>query len=225
MVVVVVGSTGAGKSQLAHAVARATSQRVINCDAMQMYRGFDVATNKASGAERGSLAYSLLGELPVTRLHYRVSDFVLDALPLVHRDSLAAGLAIVVGGTNYYVEALLWHSLIGASVPGDDDASESAAGIDERLVRLTPAERHAELARVDAVMAAKLHANDERRVLRSLQIFHRTGTPHSSLLVGADAARHTGELRFARTCVLWVDCDQDTLDARTDAREIGRAHV
>jgi len=221
--VLVVGSTGAGKSQLAHAVARATSARLLNCDAMQMYSGFDVATNKASEQERVGLAYGMLGTLPATRLHYRVSDFVSDAVPQLEADAAASGssLAIAVGGTNYYVEALLWCSLIGATdVQGDqvDTLDATLSPDDARLLQMTPAERFAELARVDPTMASKLHANDERRVLRSLQIFHRTGVRQSALLVGAESSQHSGALRFARTCVLWVDCDQDVLDARTDAR-------
>ena len=221
--VLVVGSTGAGKSQLAHAVARATSARLLNCDAMQMYSGFDVATNKASEQERVGLAYGMLGTLPATRLHYRVSDFVNDAVPQLEADAAASGssLAIAVGGTNCYVEALLWRSLIGATdVHGDQvDTLDAALSPDDaRLLQMAPAERFAELARVDPTMASKLHANDERRVLRSLQIFHRTGVRQSALLVGAESSQHSGALRFARTCVLWVDCDQDVLDARTDAR-------
>lgn len=167
----------------------------------------------------------MLGSLEPARLKYRVGDFVHDALPWLHKRTASDDddVAFVVGGTNYYVEALLWNSLIGASIddePDPDDPTslqDTSDGV-EPFVHLSPTERHAELARVDPVMAAKLHHNDARKVLRALQIFHRTGVPQSSLLVGADAAVHSGALRAARTCVLWVDCDQTVLDERTDAR-------
>ena len=72
-VVVVVGSTGCGKTELATTVARALGHcQVLNADAMQMYRGFDVATNKASLAERGGVPHHMLGNLPPDTLHFRV---------------------------------------------------------------------------------------------------------------------------------------------------------
>ena len=122
---------------------------------------------------------------------------------------------LLVGGTHYYVEALLWRSFIGSSdAPHSDaereSAEESRAAL-QRWSSMSAEERHAELARVDAPLAAKLHANDERRVLRALQVFAESRERLSAQLIG-------GELAFARTCVLWVDCAQDVLDARLDAR-------
>jgi tRNA dimethylallyltransferase len=185
--------------------------------------------NSATVLTRG-VSYRLLGSVEPARLHYRVGEFVQDALPWLRRND--DNVAFVVGGTHYYVEALLWNALIGATDDSDENAAVSGdlnndddtalggftSSADDAFLHLSPAERYAELARVDPVMAAKLHPNDIRKVIRALQLFHRTGVPQSSMLVGNDASLHSGELRAPRTCVLWVDCEQTVLDARTDAR-------
>ena len=71
--IAVIGSTGCGKTQLAVAAARALGAcQVLNVDAMQMYAGFDVATNKPTATERAGVRHRMLGSLPAATLHYRV---------------------------------------------------------------------------------------------------------------------------------------------------------
>src|SRR5687768_4308337 len=106
-VVVVVGPTGSGKSNLAVALAqRLGDAEVLNADSMQLYRGMDVGTAKASPDERGGVPHHLLDVLDVTEPG-SVAEFQLMARDMV-ADCVSRGVTpIVVGGSALYVRAVI----------------------------------------------------------------------------------------------------------------------
>ena len=105
MVVFIVGPTGAGKSEVALALARKMKGEIISCDSMQQYRGMDIGTAKPGRAERRRIPHHLIDVLaPRARssvYHYR--RLALTAI----RDIVRRGRApIVAGGSGFYVRAL-----------------------------------------------------------------------------------------------------------------------
>ncbi|CAJ1083742.1 tRNA dimethylallyltransferase [Xyrichtys novacula] len=133
-------------------------------------------------------------------------------------------LPIIVGGTNYYIESLLWKVLLDTGQENEDSGNGGDGAPDRKLEleKLSGAELHKRLSEVDPKMAAMLHPNDKRKIARSLQIHEETGVPHSCWLEeqreqkGGDGLG--GPLRYSDPCIFWLHADMDALDKRLDAR-------
>ncbi len=111
----ILGPTGAGKSALAEALAERLDCRILNADAFQVYRGFDIGTAKPRQRDR----YELLDILEPTET-FSVGEFLRRAVPLLHRDWTAGRPTIVCGGTGLYVRAL-FESYQGLAPPAPPD--------------------------------------------------------------------------------------------------------
>ncbi|MCK6517150.1 tRNA (adenosine(37)-N6)-dimethylallyltransferase MiaA [Myxococcota bacterium] len=189
------GPTAAGKTALAMAIAERWPVRLVSADAMQVYRGLNIGTGKPSPEE--------LRRFPHDNIDVRDPHEEFSAMDLADGADarLRAGEdVVVVGGTGFYLRALL----IGfAPTPAVDPALRAT-------LDALP-DPHAALATVDPASAARLHPNDRVRVVRALEVFHLTGRPMSVV----HAEHPLGAPRWpARR--LWVD--RPGLDARIDAR-------
>ncbi|XP_023215492.1 tRNA dimethylallyltransferase-like isoform X1 [Centruroides sculpturatus] len=110
-IVVVIGATGCGKSKLAIELAKIFNGEVISADSMQVYKGLDIITNKATKEEQQGIPHHLLDFVnPFKR--FMITDFSNLALPLIDNIIQRKKLPIIVGGTNYYIESLLWKVLV-----------------------------------------------------------------------------------------------------------------
>ncbi|KAL3044105.1 hypothetical protein OYC64_003859 [Pagothenia borchgrevinki] len=133
-------------------------------------------------------------------------------------------LPVVVGGTNYYIESLLWKVLVdtGQETRAPGDGGDGALDRKLELEKLGVEELHKRLAEVDPKMAAMLHPNDKRKITRSLQIHEMTGVSHTRWLQeqrgqeGGDGLG--GPLRYSDPCIFWLHADMEALDKRLDAR-------
>ncbi|KAG5842319.1 hypothetical protein ANANG_G00176360 [Anguilla anguilla] len=165
--VVILGATGTGKSKLAIEIGKRLEGEIISADSMQVYRGLDIITNKVTAEEQAECPHHMISV---------VDPLVTNYTDVRRRDRLP----IVVGGTNYYIEALLWNVLVdtGAS-KGDCRGSPDTRA---ELEKLGGAELHRRLAEVDPDMAATLHPHNVRKIARSLQVHQETGVAHSRLL-------------------------------------------
>ncbi|KAL3867675.1 hypothetical protein ACJMK2_040546, partial [Sinanodonta woodiana] len=111
-VVVVLGCTGTGKSKLALELGRIFNGEIISADSMQIYKGLDIITNKVTIEERRICPHHLLDYLSPLHYNNTVVDFRNRALPIIDCLLKEKKVPIVVGGTNYYIESLLWKFLI-----------------------------------------------------------------------------------------------------------------
>lgn len=121
--VVVIGTTGAGKTKLSVDLSRAVGGEVINADSLQMYKGLSVATAQVTAEEAGEVPHSLVSFLEPWE-EYTVTNFRADAMRHVARIVADGGLPVVAGGTGYYVQCLLRPSLLDDlhfSAPADPD--------------------------------------------------------------------------------------------------------
>jgi len=110
-IVVILGCTGAGKSQLALELATKFNGEIISADAMQMYRGLDIITNKVTADEQKLVRHHMIDILHSSD-EKTVVDFRDTALPIIE-DLLNQGkIPFICGGTNYYIESLLWKVLV-----------------------------------------------------------------------------------------------------------------
>ncbi|XP_030003986.1 tRNA dimethylallyltransferase isoform X2 [Sphaeramia orbicularis] len=221
--VVILGATGTGKSKLAIEIGKQLQGEIISADSMQVYHGLDVITNKVTAEERAQCRHHMISFVDPLVSGYTVVDFRNKALPLIEDMHSRNTLPIVVGGTNYYIESLLWKVLLSSGENEDSgDGGDANPNRKLELEKLGGAELHKRLMEVDPKMAAMLHPNDKRKIARSLQIHEETGVPHSVWLEeqrgqeGGDGLG--GPLRYPDPCIFWLHADMDALDKRLDAR-------
>jgi tRNA dimethylallyltransferase len=168
-VAAIFGPTASGKSAVAVALARLTGGEIVNCDAMQLYRGLPILTNQPSPDERAAIPHHLVGVWPLDSdgdiaRYAELAHAVVD-------DVLARGrVPIVCGGSGLYLRA----AIAELPLPPALDAGRRAE-LEEEYDRVGAAQSHARLAAVDAPAAARIHPNDRRRVVRALGLYE-TGT-------------------------------------------------
>mmetsp|Transcript_27800 Transcript_27800/g.78610 ORF Transcript_27800/g.78610 Transcript_27800/m.78610 type:complete len:538 (+) Transcript_27800:227-1840(+) len=235
-VIIVVGSTGVGKSKLAIDLARSLGGEVVNADALQVYRGLAVTTNQVSEAETQGIPHHLIGFLN-TDSEYTAHRFRNDAIPIIEDIAQRGKVPIIVGGSNYYVQALVSLYLLDERLecqeadaegfniqpPETSNASvlESGAGDEEArvLARLEAAAvtgrtSHEQLQEVDPVAAARIHPNDIRKAARYLELCRTMGRRASDIFRAQSLKL---ELRY-RCCWIWVDAEQEALEKHLQAR-------
>jgi tRNA dimethylallyltransferase len=216
--VVVLGCTGTGKSQLATDLAAALGGEVISADSIQVYKGLDIVSNKIPEAEQRGVPHHLLGFLHPAQL-FSVREYADAAVRAAAEIHARGRLPVAVGGTHYYLEGLMFAGA-GSTPPAPTAESEpeSAGGLQASSAMPAPSEDprelHRELERVDPIMARRLHPNDTRKVLRSLDVFRKYGVPHSTLLM----AQGSPAPRYAPIVCFWVKSDLAVLDTRLDKR-------
>ncbi|CAG0901549.1 unnamed protein product [Cyprideis torosa] len=213
--IIVMGATGTGKSKLGIDLAHHFGGEVISADSMQVYRGLDIVTAKVTQEEMKGVTHHLLGYLDPLEEPI-VSDFRNQALPLIHRMKNSGTLPIVVGGTNYYIESILWRVLVGVS---RDEQIDSFY----RKFDSTPVEElYAVLKERDPERAQTLHPRDRRKILRSLSILETSNLTHTEVIERQRSEeggnQFGGGLRFKDACIFWMQCDPDVLDLRLDQR-------
>ncbi len=171
---VIVGPTAGGKSAVAVELAlllrgRGIPAEIVTADSMQVYRGMDIGTAKPTPDERRGVPHHLI-DIADPREGFSVEQWLARAEPGIERIRAGGGVPIVVGGTHFYVKALLEGLFRG---PGADEALRTA------LAGRSAAELRDELERVDPPTARRLHPNDLRRTIRAIEVFRLTGTPLS----------------------------------------------
>ena len=205
--IAIVGPTASGKSALALRLAREHAGEIVSCDSLQVYRGLDIGSAKATPAERAEVPHHLLDVVEPSEA-FSAADYARLAREALAGIVARGRLPIVAGGSGLYVRALLQGLFEG---PSRDDALRSRLeGIAERFsdVRL-----HRLLARVDPPAAARTSPNDRVRIVRALEVYWLTGRPISSLQ-GAGSR----PLEGYRTLVLGLAPERERLREAVAAR-------
>ena len=169
-ILVIAGPTAVGKSALSLELARRLNGEIISADSMQIYRGMDIGTAKATLDERQSIVHHLI-DIKDPSEEYSCADYGVDARRCME-DILSRGkVPIFCGGTGLYIRQALCESPV-ASPPSDP---ELRAALEQRSIE----ENYAELCECDPESAQSIHPNNARRVIRALEIFRLSGIPKS----------------------------------------------
>ena len=204
---VILGPTASGKSALAIALAKELHGEVISADAMAVYAGMDIGTAKPSSSEQAGITHHLLDLCPPSERCDAQRWFT--AADTALRDIHARGrLPIIAGGTPLYVKLLL--EGISAGAPRDLTVR---AQLQQQYRDQGGAALYAELQRVDPAYAAERHPNDERRIVRALEVWQLTGQPYSSFHT-TDGIRRTD----IRPLMLGLQWDKAVLHSRIAER-------
>jgi tRNA dimethylallyltransferase len=175
------GPTASGKSGVAERLALEFNGEIISVDSAQIYRGMDIGTAKPPSDIRARIAHHLIDILEPEQ-SYSAAQFSADANAAILDVQARGKLPILVGGTMLYFRAL-GRGL--SELPVSDP--DIRASLQADLAARGSAALHADLARVDAKAADRIHANDTQRILRALEVFQATGTPISDLQTKASS--------------------------------------
>ena len=175
--IAIVGPTASGKTALSLSLAERFSGEIVSCDSMQIYRGMDIGTAKATAQERARAPHHMLDLVSPTE-DFSVDNYKKRALNCVAEISSRGRLPIFVGGTGLYIDALMRGD--ASSVPPSDKAYRdkilSEIKSDDDILRLWQ-----RLFEIDRESAEKIHQNNIKRVIRALEIYDKTGVPKSVL--------------------------------------------
>ncbi len=182
-IVAILGATATGKSALAMRLAAELGGEIVNADALQVYRGFDIGTAKPSLEARRQVPHHLIDILEPAE-QYSAGEFARRARGVIGEIRERGGVPLVVGGSGLYLRSLL----DGISpLPPSDPAIR--ARLSERLRAAGLADLRSELAELDPETEGRLAAGDTQRVMRALEVALSTGKPLSAWI----AARPFGD--------------------------------
>jgi tRNA dimethylallyltransferase len=159
----IVGPTASGKTDLALALARRLDVEILVADSRQVYRGMDIGTAKPDTAARATVPHHLL-DLVTPDEPFTLFDWLGAARRVVAEVGERGRLPLVVGGTGLYVSALIDGYRLGSAADPGRRASLAAELAEGGLARMV-----ARLAAADPAGAARIDANNPRRVLRALE--------------------------------------------------------
>lgn len=168
-IIVVCGPTATGKTKLGVALAQRFHGEVVSADSMQLYRGMAIGTAQPTPEEMGGIPHHMLA-VADPREPYSVGRYVEEAGRCLE-DILRRGKQpILVGGTGLYIDSLLSGRDFSPKPPGNSRARLQARAAQEGLQALWT-----ELQGIDPAAAAQVHPNDEKRILRALEVWYDSG--------------------------------------------------
>ncbi len=167
---IITGPTAVGKSALSVRLAKKLDGEIISADSMQVYRGMDIGSAKITPTEMEGIRHYLIDELSPTE-EFNIVQFQTLAKKYIKQIADKGKLPIIVGGTGFYIQSVLY------DIHFDESAGESKYR--DELQRLAVCcgnqKLHEKLAEVDPEAAKQIHENNVKRVIRALEYHHLTG--------------------------------------------------
>ncbi len=208
-VLVLVGPTAIGKTELSLLLAERFDCEIISVDSMQVYRYMDVGTAKVSLAERARMPHHLI-DMVAPDEDYDAAAFVRDALQAINQIHKRGRVPLLTGGTGLYLRALI--DGLSAEIGHFPEIREQ---LRQRLALDGPHVLHEELQKSDRFSAERINANDTHRLLRALEILQATGKPWSTHISEHQSQKSR---RFTNIMQIGLTCDRDLLYKRIDRR-------
>lgn len=173
-VLCIVGPTAVGKTKMSIELAKQLNGEIISGDSMQIYRGMDIGTAKATMDERQGIPHHLIDEKNPDE-PYSVAAFQQTVRAKIEEIKSRGKLPIIVGGTGLYIKSVLYDY----EFAGESESKE----VDEaKYGHLSNEELHAKLAAVDEAGAKDIHPNNRKRVIRALEIYETSGVKKSEMI-------------------------------------------
>ena len=167
--IIIAGPTATGKTKLAVMLAKQLNGSIISADSMQVYRGMDIGSAKASAEEQAAVKHYLL-DIREPEESFSVWEFQKAAKEAIAEITAAGKIPILVGGTGFYIQALLYDIAFEESGPTQVREKWEKIAADRGYKYL-----YEVLKRVDPESTAKIHANNHKRILRALEYYDLTG--------------------------------------------------
>jgi tRNA dimethylallyltransferase len=207
-VLLVMGPTGSGKTDLAIRLAQQFPVEIVSVDSAMVYRGLDIGTGKPDADVLRRYPHHLVDILDPVEI-YSAGRFIRDVGEVIRGIRERNRLPLLVGGTMLYFRALR-RGL--ASLPSAD--AQVRAQLDMQAQQIGWAAMHAELAAIDARSAARIRPNDAQRIQRALEVFLISGKTLSAF----HAELQAPDPSLAFSAYAWAPSDRERLYAAIDRR-------
>ncbi len=171
--IIILGPTGVGKSATAIKLAKEFGSEIINCDSMQVYKAFNIGTDKIPPDKREGIPHHLL-DIVDPSTQFTAADFVALALKAVTDIIKKKRLPLIVGGTGLYLKAL-----IDGLFPGGKSDPKIRQKLEKEAQKKGLESLRVKLMEVDPVYSQKIHINDKVRIIRALEVYLSTKKPFS----------------------------------------------
>jgi tRNA dimethylallyltransferase len=172
-IVIVLGPTAVGKTELALAVAPKVNAEIVNADSQQVYRYLDIGTGKPSKPERARVRHHLIDVVnpdeDFNAARYR--QLAAASIDEIHK---RGAKVLVSGGTGLYLKALT-----GGLFSGPSQDTELRANLEREIAQIGLAALYDRLIAIDPGANTKIHPNDRQRIIRGLEVYQSTGRPLS----------------------------------------------
>ncbi|MBO4396761.1 MAG: tRNA (adenosine(37)-N6)-dimethylallyltransferase MiaA [Eubacterium sp.] len=173
-ILVISGPTAVGKTDISLELAEKLNGEIINADSMQVYRGMNIGTAKLPEDKRKNIPHHLIDICDPSE-NYDVMRFQNDAVKCIEDITARGNTPILVGGTGFYIQAVLYDIDFSSMPPDEDFRSEL-----EEYAKHNGAEAlHDRLRAIDPVSADSIHSNNIKRVIRAIEYYEQTGIPFS----------------------------------------------
>src|SRR3989344_7462232 len=202
-IIVIVGPTASGKSDLSIKLARKFNGEVISADSRQVYRGMDIGTGKVTKKEQKLVPHHLLN-IANPKIIFSVSKFKKLAQQKIKDILKRNKLPIIVGGTGQYIDTLIY-DLALPEVPPDNK-------LRAKLEKQSTEQLFTRLQKLDPERANNIDCHNPRRLIRALEIIATTGKPVPTIELGI-MNQESGRYQ-----VLWIGINPKNLDQRIASR-------
>ena len=171
--IILTGPTAVGKTDLSIRLAKAVNGEIISADSMQVYRRMDIGTAKIRADEMCGVRHHLIDILEPTESFnaFLFKEYALEAANEIWQ---RGNIPIIVGGTGFYIQALLYD--IDFSQHEDKESyRKELEQLAKELGDKAPGALHEKLSHIDPEAARQIHANNIKRVIRAIEYFEQTG--------------------------------------------------
>lgn len=204
-IVVIVGPTASGKSDLAVKLAKERGGEIISADSRQVYKGMDIGTGKITEDEMQGVPHYLIDVASSTE-DFDVTQYVEHAKRVIDDIVKRGRLPIVVGGTGFWIDALVY----GLDFPSVEPNAELRRQLEEQTVE----QLHQKLMDMDPDRGVEIDAKNKRRLVRAIEIITATGKPIQKLerkaqygveWIGIEMPMERLERRIKKRFMQWMD--------------------
>ncbi len=169
-VIVICGPTASGKTKLSIELAKKIQGEIVSADSMQIYQEMNIGTAKPTIEERQGIEHYLLDFVsPEDR--YSVADYKKDAKKAIKEIIKKGKTPIIVGGTGLYIDSLIYE-IEYPNIEWDENYRKE---LEQRVEKEGLDKLYEEAKQIDSTAIQKISPNDEKRILRILEIYHATG--------------------------------------------------
>lgn len=214
LAVLILGPTGSGKTALSLALGERFGGEIVSGDSVAVYRGMDLGSAKPSREERARLLHHLI-DVADPDVPFTAGEYARQARQAMREIAGRGHLPLVTGGTGLYLRALIM-----GLFPGPSRQVDLRGRLKHSQERFGAGWLHGMLKRLDTPSAQRIHANDEPKLIRALEVLFATGRPLSATLeAGPDVARDP--LTGFRLLRIGLNPPRQALYARLNERAAG----
>ncbi|HZJ85163.1 MAG TPA: tRNA (adenosine(37)-N6)-dimethylallyltransferase MiaA [Syntrophomonadaceae bacterium] len=172
----IVGPTAVGKTELSLCIAQELGAEIISCDSTQVYRGMDIGTAKATLSEREMVAHHLI-DIKNPDQYFSVADYQRKAKQIIRHLNEKNILPILVGGTGLYYQAVVDNYVFYPLETKHAIKDKWKKIINEKGLEYA----YEYLKQIDPEYAIAISGNDQRRIVRAIEVYELTNKPFSSM--------------------------------------------